>query len=108
MTSTRTRRRPATQTIDPRGIEFKYNNCGAWTKCAVCAEIDRADVGFQAFIQGTYDWLCYECLEKCLPGGQAALNALMKAENAAFEQRSRAESSEANAESRMTCRETRE
>jgi hypothetical protein len=65
--------------FDAYTIAFKYNNCCTWTRCAVCGQVDRPDVGPMSVVEGTWNWVCYTCLEKCLPGGQAALNALLDA-----------------------------
>jgi|HubBroStandDraft_1064217.scaffolds.fasta_scaffold37423_2 hypothetical protein len=61
-------------------VVFKYNNCGTWTECAVCHEHERADVGMEPFLEGTWDWVCFECLEKVLPGGQRALEVIRAAD----------------------------
>jgi hypothetical protein len=64
-------------TEKPLSIVIKSNNCAIKEVCALCGFVDRANTPFDAFIEGTWDWVCSRCLDaRKRPGYSQALDIL--------------------------------
>ncbi len=42
---------------------IKFNNTGSYADCLVCGGVTDLEVGAEIFNEGSYDWICDNCLE---------------------------------------------